>query len=65
MSAITIDLSDEQAARLQAVAAQFKVTPEDLVRASLDDLLSRPNDAFEQTVDYVLRKNRELYQRLA
>jgi hypothetical protein len=40
------------------------ITPEELVRASVEDLLGRPEE-FQKAVDYVLKKNEELYQRLA
>lgn len=38
---------------------------EELVRVSIEELLSRPDEAFERAVEYVLEKNAELYQRLA
>lgn len=64
MSVITIDLTDEQVDQLQAVAARLQVTPEELVRASVGELLSRPAEDFARAAEYVLRKNRELYRRL-
>ncbi len=65
MSSITITISDDQLAKLEEVAARFGVSPEDLVRYSIDDLLTQPEQAFEQAAQYVLDKNRDLYQRLA
>lgn len=65
MNTITITLSDDRLARLQEVAAHFKVSPEELVRVGIEELLSRPDDAFERTVTEVLKKNAELYRRLA
>ena len=41
------------------------VSPEDLVRVSVEELLAQPDDKFEQAVNYVLEKNAELYGRLA
>jgi hypothetical protein len=41
------------------------VTVEDLARVGIEELLSRPDEAFQQAADYVLRKNAELYRRLA
>jgi hypothetical protein len=35
------------------------------VRVSIEELLSRPEDAFKQAAGYVLKKNAELYRRLA
>ena len=42
-----------------------RVEPEELVRASLEDLLSRPLDDFQKMVERVLSKNADLYKRLA
>jgi predicted transcriptional regulator len=65
MSTITISLSDDRLKKLQERAVQYQVAPEDLVRASIEELLMRPEDDFEQALNYVLNKNKELYQRLA
>ena len=65
MSAITIQLSDEQLSKLQDAAARFGLSPEDLVRVSLEDLLARPEEDFRTAIEYVLDKNEELYRRLA
>ena len=65
MSAITVSLTEEQLRRLEELAARLKLSPEDLVRASIGDLLARPNDEFRETVKRVLEKNAELYRRLA
>jgi hypothetical protein len=65
MQTITITLSDDRLAQLQELAARFGVRPEDLVRVSIEELLTRPDDAFQHTVQYVLEKNADLYRRLA
>ncbi len=65
MTTITISLPDEQLRELKQAAWQLKVSPEDLVRVSIEELLARPNESFRQAVDYVLKKNTELYKRLA
>jgi hypothetical protein len=36
-----------------------------LVRASVEELVASPEEAFQETLDYVLQKNEELYKRLA
>lgn len=64
MSTITITLPDDRLARLQEIAKRFSTTPEELVRVSIDELLARPDEAFEQAADRVLEKNAELYRRL-
>ena len=65
MSSITIDLSEDKLRRLQEAAAHLGVSPEDLVRVSVEDLLARPEEDFKKAAEYVLQKNAELYRRLA
>jgi hypothetical protein len=65
MTTITIPLSEERFLNLQELAKEAKVPPEELVRASIEEWLSRPKDDFIRAADYVLRKNAELYRQLA
>lgn len=65
MASISVTLPNDRLLKLQEIAARLGVTPEDLVRVSIEELLARPDDAFQQAVDYVLNKNAELYRRLA
>ena len=62
---VTIDLSPAQAERLRREAERLGLKPEDLARAALADLLASPDDDFQVAADRVLRKNEELYRRLA
>jgi predicted transcriptional regulator len=65
MQTITITLSDDRLAQLQELAVRFGMQPEDLVRISVEELLTRPEDALQHAVQYVLEKNADLYRRLA
>jgi len=65
MNTITIALSDESFFRLRELAKEAQVAPEELVRASVDEWLNRPNEDFDRAANHVLRKNAELYRRLA
>ncbi len=65
MTTITVAIPDDRLTRLREIAARLRVTPEDLVRVSIEELLSRPEETFQEAVDYVLKKNAELYRRLA
>ena len=65
MTNITIAIPDDRLVKLQEIAARFQITPEELVRVSLEELLTRPEDTFQHAVSYVLQKNAELYRRLA
>jgi hypothetical protein len=62
---LTIDLSPAQAERLCHEAERLGLPPEDLARAAIADLLATPSDDFKTAAERVLRKNEELYRRLA
>jgi predicted transcriptional regulator len=61
---ISIEISDEQAKRLAAMAERLNVSVEELAAASLRELLAKP-DRVVDIVNRVLEKNAELYRRLA
>jgi len=65
MVTYTISLSEKQSQQLREIADQYHIAPEELVRASIEDLLSRPQNDFQMAIEYVLEKNAELYKRLA
>jgi hypothetical protein len=65
MSTLTVALPEERWVKLNEMARQLGVVPEELVRVSIEELLSRPEADLEQAVEYVLTKHAELYQRLA
>jgi len=65
MSSITIELNEEQLSKLQSIAERAGVSVETLARSSLEELLARPDEEFERAADYVLKKNEDLYRRLA
>jgi hypothetical protein len=62
---LSIDLSPAQADRLRLEAERLGLTPEDLVRAAIADLLAAAGEDFKTASDRVLKKNEELYRRLA
>ncbi|MBI4349355.1 MAG: DNA-binding protein [Elusimicrobia bacterium] len=62
---LSIDLSPAQAERLRLEAERLGLTPEDLARAAIADLLTSVGEDFKAAVDRVLKKNEELYRRLA
>jgi hypothetical protein len=62
---VAIELSQPQADRLREEATRLGVAPEELARAAVADLLGAQREDFRTAVDYVLRKNEELYRRLA
>lgn len=62
---IEIELSDEQASQLSALAQRLGIEPSELVRTTCLELLARPGDDAIRAAERVLEKNRELYRRLA
>lgn len=65
MTDITISFPEEGLAKLREMAATYGISAEELVRASIDQLLGAPEEEFQRVADYVLKKNAKLYQRLA
>ena len=62
---LTIDLSPAQTERLGQEAERLGLVPEELARAAIADLLATPDAEFKRAAERVLRKNEELYRRLA
>jgi hypothetical protein len=62
---LSIDLSPAQADRLRVEAERLGLTPEDLAKAAITDLLAATGEDFKAAADRVLKKNQELYRRLA
>jgi antitoxin FitA len=65
MTSITIEIPDSQLQKLQDLAKLHGVSPEALLCANLADWLSSPKPEFSNAAGYVLKKNAELYSRLA
>jgi hypothetical protein len=62
---LSIDLSPAQADRLRTEAERLGLTPEDLARAAITDLVAATCKDFKAAADRVLKRNQELYRRLA
>jgi hypothetical protein len=62
---LSIDLSPAQAERLRVEADRLGLRPEDLARAAIVDLLASTGEDFDSAAARVLKKNEELYRRLA
>ena len=61
---LAFELPPAQADRLLAEAARLGLSPEELARAALTDLLATPDAEFQAVAARVVAKNRELYKRL-
>jgi len=62
---IAIELSAPQEALLRDRARVLGIAPEELARAAVADLLGHVGDDFTAAADHILRKNADLYARLA
>lgn len=62
---VAFELPPAQAEKLRQQAERLGVAPEELARAAVADLLGVRDDEFRAAAERVLRKNEELYRRLA
>jgi len=60
-----IDLSPAHAEWLRLEAERLGLKPEELARAVIAGLLTSSDDDFKTAAERVLKKNEELYRRLA
>ncbi len=65
MTQLTITLPEEIATRLAEAAEEIGVNPEDLMLVSLQEKLASLDSDFSDAMKHVLKKNVELYKRLA
>ena len=65
MSTLIVNLADDRLRALQKLSSRLNISPEELVRFSIEEILTRPEETFQRAIEYVLEKNSELYQRLA
>ncbi len=63
MTTFSIELPEEQAQRLRELAQEAGVSPEEMLGASIREWLLHGD--FAEAAAYVLRKNADLYKRLA
>jgi len=65
MARITVEIDDSKAALLREKADKFGILPDQFVTASIEDLIGQPEPEFENDMQKVISKNKELYKRLA
>ena len=62
---VAFELSPAQAEKLNQEAKRLGVSPDELARAAVADLLATKDEEFLAAAERVLRKNEDLYRRLA
>ncbi len=62
---ITVRVSAHTLSALQTLAEKLGMALEDLARLAIEDFLEPPDDHFQDSMDYLLAKNQDLYRRLA
>jgi predicted transcriptional regulator len=65
MTRITLNFPDEHLEKLQQIASRLNVAPEELLRISVEELITHPDEAFQHAAEHVLRKNADLFRRMA
>ncbi|MDP8246509.1 MAG: hypothetical protein P9M00_00055 [Candidatus Tritonobacter lacicola] len=65
MTTITVQIEEAKAQALREKAKRYGLKPEQLLTASLEDLIGQPDNDFDEAARRVLSKNKELYRRLA
>jgi antitoxin FitA len=56
MSPIIIELADSELQKLQELASLHGISPEDLLRVTIEDWLNSPKKQFSEAANYVLKK---------
>jgi hypothetical protein len=62
---VAFELPAAQAEMLRQEADRLGITPSELARAAVADLLTNRDEEFRAAAERVLQKNEELYRRLA
>jgi hypothetical protein len=62
---LSLEITEAQQGQLNAIAQRLNVPVDELAAAALRDLLDRRETEFEAAAQRVVKKNAELYRRLA
>ena len=65
MRTLELQLPEQTASKLEEAAERLSVSPEQLTILSIEEKLAQLEDEFRRSVEYTLRKNADLYRRLA
>jgi hypothetical protein len=62
---LAFELPVPQGEKQREEAERLGLSPEDLARAAVVDLIATPDAEFQQVARRIIKKNQELYRRLA
>jgi len=62
---LSIELTESQIEKLEEKAKYLGILPKQLIKSAIIDLLNIHDENFLSATNYVLNKNKELYQRLS
>ena len=65
MTLFSIPLPEDRASKLLFQAERIGLSPEEFLRRCVGEILDRPDEAFSDAAEHVLKKNAEIYKRLA
>ena len=65
MKTFELQLSEQTASKVQEAAERLNLSPEAFLLLSVEEKLMQVGPEFQVASDYVLKKNAELYRRLA
>ena len=65
MKTFELQLSEQTASKVREAAERLNLSPEAFLVLSVEEKLTQLGPEFQAASDYVLKKNAELYRRLA
>ena len=65
MPLFSIPLPEDRTSKLLFQAERVGLYPEEFLRRCVEEILDRPDEAFSDAAEHVLKKNAEIYKRLA
>lgn len=64
MTLFSIPLPEDRTSKLLFQAERAGLSPEEFLRRCVGEILDRPDEAFSDAAEHVLKKNAEIYKRL-
>ncbi len=65
METLSVELTDELVAKLKEASAKMGIQTSEFIKMGIQEKINHFEQEFDQAADYVLKKNEELYHRLA